>query len=659
MQTDNSHIDFYVELLINVYHDVVGALSSQREQRRDIEEIRKRAAHEGLSFLTKTLPRLGKSIDIALGSGTTLQFSGFKKAKGTELPAFCRTLVSVLFSNDGQPRVAPELVLSATPFEGDGQTGGDMVIPKATCESSCQRRDASTYHCRETAIKALRAIRQVTYQYYKLILPYTDAQEKKVCNDFLQAEQDISNQNFESSSNATEFQKESHSVLCIARNLIARVLCNASPMSGLPKHGPGSVATGEQPVEKHEFKRYYRRLAEKFPYDEWFFYNQSHLADELHQLQAMDELEYGTAKVVLVPKDSRGPRLISCEPLEYQWIQQSLMSVLTTTLESHPLTKGRVNFTRQDVNRELALLGSLPPFKWSTLDMKEASDRVSLKLVKALFPSEWYDALYACRTPQTRMPDGTLVSMQKFAPMGSATCFPVEALVFWALSVSALMKYTNVPLRKAASQVFVYGDDIICHTENHGVVGSTLERFDLKLNRDKCCTDGPFKESCGMDAFFGASVSPLRIRSVWSTRRKPSVLASYVAFHNAAFKRGLVLTCEYILDQIQEIWKWSVPVLANEDAGCISFVRFDSPRFSSKLRCRTRLNVELQRKEVRGYAYRPVTTMSRTVGWSLMLRVFTEQNRENPVPSPRILSTGEYPIAHRAKLRSAWTVLHS
>lgn len=637
-----SQIGFYTELLVNTYLDMVSVLCLQHEQQRDIVEIRHRAAHEGLSFLTKTLPRLGKAIDRSLSDGSILQTANFQWKRGSKLPCFMGTLFSILFEPDGKPKLATSLVAPIVASHDVKKEVSGMV---------CQDvRNHVSDSC-EAAVNALKVLRQVCFMFYKLETPYTNAQETKVINDFINTELELE---------ALDFNRELSSpvLLGTARNLIARILANASPYAGLPRHGPGAVATGESQCEKHVFKRYYRRLAEKFPYDHWFFTNASHLLDDLASLDALEDLEYGTAKVVLVPKDSRGPRLISCEPLEYQWIQQSLMSVLVSTLESHPWTRGQVNFTDQSINQRMALLGSTAPFTWCTLDMKEASDRVSLALVKELFPQEWYEALYASRTPQTRLPNGKLVQMKKFAPMGSAVCFPVEALVFYALGVSALHHYTDTPLRKAASQVYVYGDDIICHTANHGVIGSTFEQFGLKLNRDKCCVAGPFKESCGMDAFFGVSVTPVRVRTTWSHRRKPSALSSYVALHNAAYDRGWYHLAEYILENLQTLWGWTIPIVSNRDVGCIAFVRGDTPRFQHRARWKVRYNRKLHRREVQGYANSATTVMSSHFGWSLLLRLLTEMERRSGSQEPptRSQPTGTYPIAHRAKLRRAWTV---
>nr|UUW21130.1 MAG: RNA replicase beta chain [Sanya steitz-like virus 2] len=651
MLASNSQLEFYLRLYIATYHDVVSSLSVQAvEQKRDITTISTRVRAEGISFLTRTLPSLGKSLDLSMGTGVPLQFTAFKAKAATQLPELFGTLFGTLFNVDGSLRVAP---VTVTP------SGTDSPTVEAGSVTGAVDSNIDHPSC-EAMVGALRALRQLCYMFYKLNIPHTDAQEKEVCENFVSTDARLADLDY----NSSEVDRV---ILGIARALIQRVLCNASPMSGKPKHGPGAVSTGEKPVAKHHFKRYYRRLAEKFPYDEWFFYNSSHLCDKLQEFLACEELEYGTAKVVLVPKDSRGPRLISCEPLEYQWIQQALMRVLVDTIENHRWTRGQVNFTDQTINQRLALEGSKYGNTWVTLDMKEASDRVSLNLVKDLFPEQWYDALYACRSAATQMPDGTIVQLNKFAPMGSAVCFPVEALIFWAISVASVHYYTNMPLRKAAANVFVYGDDIICDGEHHSIIGNTLERYGLLLNANKCCVAGFFRESCGMDAFLGQSVTPVRVRTTWDRRPKAGVLVSYVALHNAMYDAGYFCTADYIMEQIQEIWKWTIPVvsgwygypLTRVEPSCIAFVRIDATRFSDRTRARKRFNNRLQRLEVQGLAMERSAVMSSSFSWNLMLRCETERSdnvaESTSVNTAKHAPTGQYPMAHGDKLRRAWT----
>lgn len=710
---------FYAELLVSIHHDMVGAILPQNEIERDTEEIRKRARQEGMSFLTKTLPALGKSIDVSLSTGNALKFRGFKTAHGTALPAFMRGVFGALFRADGVPWFATwysdmclgrdimDLDTVDNPYglrsseRIDEETNSDLWAYAREGTEKFFDLDGKTFpglahlyevyrgrehvadaislgvrpsrmvphdqtvvlnRRREAMVVALKSLRQVCYCFYKLNIPYTHEQKAHVLADFVNVDASL---DFKRS----ELTWRENRILKDARNLISRVLCNADPLAGRPRHGPGAVATGEKSPEKHHFKRYYEDLNKVFPYDEWFFYNSSHLCDSLQELQAMEHLKAGTAKVVLVPKDSRGPRLISCEPLEYQWVQQSLMGVLVDAIEGHPLTKGRVNFARQSVNRDLAMKGSSPPFRWSTLDMKEASDRVSLELVKELFPMRWFEALAASRSPQTRLPDGTIVPLKKFAPMGSAVCFPVEALIFWALCTAAI-KYdtlrSDLP-GEGSTNCFVYGDDIICDAAYHGVIINTLPAFGLELNHGKCCTAGPFKESCGMDSFFGCSVTPTRIRSVWCEDPKSGAFISYVAYANAFYRDGLLETARVIRIMVQDTLRYygwhDVPTVSRGETSQTAFVRPDVHARNYNSPRNIRVNRKLQRLEVRSYAYKPRTERTSTEGWSLLTRLHapsetTKQPEELLTPLvANTLPTGQYAIVHRNKLMRTWTPL--
>jgi hypothetical protein len=82
------------------------------------------------------------------------------------------------------------------------------------------------------------------------------------------------------------------------------------------------------------------------------------------------------ARVCLVPKDSRGPRIISCEPAELMFIQQGIMRKLYSHLETHHLTAGQINFTDQSINRNLALLAS---------NAKETWPRLTFRMLRIVF----------------------------------------------------------------------------------------------------------------------------------------------------------------------------------------------------------------------------------------------------------------------------------
>jgi hypothetical protein len=70
----------------------------------------------------------------------------------------------------------------------------------------------------------------------------------------------------------------------------------------------------------------------------------------------------------------------------------------------------------------------------ATIDLSDASDRVSLALVEELFGFNpgFLRFLKLSRSPFAQLPGGELVLLNKFASMGSALTFPVEAMVFTA-----------------------------------------------------------------------------------------------------------------------------------------------------------------------------------------------------------------------------------
>jgi hypothetical protein len=608
---------FYQEFYEHLHRDVAGAVASVRvvECRKDIAVMLSRSKAEGLSFFTKTLPRLGKAVDLALSTGCKLQFSSFSRKKGTELPAFCWWLFSLVFDDTGR-----------------------------------ERSDACPM--------ALMYLRQLLSVCYKLKVPYDEQTNNKVITDFVRTDAELA-------FTPAKLKGLTEQIALRARLLVRRVMSPLSCQGIIPKHGPGVVATGEKVWEKRYFKRLYQNLEVIYPFTEYFFFNYSHLCDRLDVLSTLEVKDAGTAKVVLVPKDSRGPRLISCEPLEYQWIQQGQMRAIVPHLESHWLTKGHVNFTDQSVNRQLALKASLDG-KQSTLDMQEASDRVSWELVDYLFPSHWSDALYASRSPRTRLPDGRVVLLNKFAPMGSAVCFPVEALVFWALCVSIVSCTRNISLVEAKDTIYVYGDDIICSSEDQAAIRLHLPSFDLKVNDNKCCTGMTFKESCGCDAYKGVDVTPTKFRSVWCDRLDVGTYSSYVAYSNALWKAGYFYAAQYVEDRVQRCIR--TPYFNTDSHDGIGFVRAHViPRIiNRKLGLAMRYSRTACHHLVLGFGSKTRSLISSRCDWEEMLRVVSynaiapnlgdlEHKLENLLdPIPQRVVARHYAKRRRNCLQRRW-----
>lgn len=598
MGEHNSSVVFYATLIETMYADVADRFRfSDTESKRDIAEMRSRLRKEGLGFLTKTLPSYGKALDRALSSGIPLHIPGLKLRPGTQLPSFLGELTSRIFD-----------------------------------KFATEKSDADP--------EAVKAYRQLVYLVYKLKYEPTPTQVVKTCKAFEITDVEIGE-------SSPDFDTVSRRILVQARTFTSRVLGTVHPREIIPRHGPGAVATGEDYTEKMNFSRIYSTLEAVYPYTEYFVLNLNQVVDEQHLYAAMLTDEIGTAKVVLVPKDSRGPRLISCEPLEYQWIQQGLASIITSKLESHRLTKGHVNFTDQSINRRLALEGSLGK-PWVTLDMKDASDRVATWLVKELFcGTELLEGLLAARTTQTRLPDGRIMTMNKFAPMGSALCFPVEAFIFYALCVSTLVVVKRYPWRKALDRVYVYGDDIIMHSEDYAIACQYLPEFKLMFNISKCCTAGFFRESCGCDAYKGVDVTPVKLRSVWTRRlTDPASLESYIAFSNALYNRGYQRSAQYVENYVCKAFG-PIPTTSELNP---SYLRFCRPsvcaRAYNQSRFRFRVNRKLQRLEM----YAPYSA-------SVLKRYHFSDRREmfRRLLSPnKHTDLGTYAVPHRSCLKWGW-----
>jgi len=636
--------EFYTHLHERLIIDVAGSYESlavKQESNRDVAVLRRRVRSEGLSFLTKVLPKLAKELDRALSQGTLFAPRGFVTKPRSTIPKFLGWLFERVFSDQGH-----EL------------------------SSACPR--------------AVRDLRQILYFLYKLEVPYTHEQETTCLLGF------------EATDSGLPDTVASDDVIVHARNFVTNVCGLFCPYDVVPKHGPGSVATGEENHEKHRFSRLYQAIEREYPFTEYFVYSLDHPCLDPSYLRGLQVQEAGTAKVVLVPKDSRGPRIISCEPLEYQWIQQGLGGALQRHLEKHWLTSGHVNFTDQTINQRLALEGSISR-RWVTLDMKEASDRVSVALVKELFRDcpTLLNCLLATRTPATRLPNGNVVVMKKFAPMGSNLCFPIEALVFMALGVGVLLAnqlarnpcaarhrtltgtrplyaanpYTGL-MRRIASNMFVYGDDLICRGEDYASIVEYFPKVGLMFNTDKCCTQGSFRESCGVDAYKGIDVTPLKLKGLWRTGRKqkPETIISWVAFSNAIRERGY-RNCASLMLEAVESRVGKLPTLPSRykplvvkhrdilQYGILAAIDDCSHVSLPNTTWQVRFNPDLQVREWKGLQAVPRKVTVASDDWSMVLRRHGSRRDARILSNEQHDDPGFFTVRRSVTLKRRWHTL--
>ena len=470
-----------VEFLI---HDVP-RLSGipERLVARDVHTFERRLAAEGEGFVTKTLPSLGKAIDLALQGGSPLTTRAFKKIPGSALPRFLSALLGRVFLVDGWIR-----------------------------DDAC--------------IVCIRLLRQITFWCKKIEKEASDESLQKAYAEFVQIDENLDRDISIDFCDPPDW-------LRLGRVLVERALRNFEVSSiNMPRHGPGAVAGGEGTLGKRKLDTSYKKLEEVFRPIPWFR-SLRDAAEDPCEVTSRTRKEVGYDKLSHVFKDSTSWRLIGLPPAEYMWCQQAVKTALYDFIENtSQILRGHVNFTDQTINRELAK-------DWrncETLDMSKASDRNSLSLVRYLFGrTAVWPYLEASRTPGITLPDGRTLLYKKFAPMGSATCFPVQAVVYYCLAVASLHS-AGVPLLLAIRSVYVYGDDLIVPRGHFLTLQRTFSSVGLKFNEEKCCLHGRFRESCGMDAYDGVDVTPVRLRRVYGS--EPSTYLAIVAHANELYKAG-------------------------------------------------------------------------------------------------------------------------
>jgi hypothetical protein len=330
----------------------------------------------------------------------------------------------------------------------------------------------------------------------------------------------------------------------------------------VPMHGPGATRERIMGNQKYVHRRWHKRLDEVgFTY---FSYGRGSTYFTLDDLDSWpDEVEpedEEPVRVVFVPKTLKRPRVIAVEPVCMQYAQQGLSRLLVQRLERGRLTGGHVNFRDQSVNQSLAQDASASG-KLATLDMSEASDRVSLSLVCDLLDSipVFRDWVLACRSTRAELPNGDIVTLKKFASMGSALCFPVESLVFFtSIIASRLCRAGQFPtaqtVYESGRDVYVYGDDLILPANEALSICDDLESLGFKVNRHKSFWTGKFRESCGSDCYDGELVTPVYLRRDCPTSRGDvSGILSCLATCNQLFQAGYTLTAAALRKAVEKV----------------------------------------------------------------------------------------------------------
>jgi len=572
-----SHVRILLEVVTNILMDVSNKCTADTFDPRDLITVRSRLEHEGLSFLTITLPSLGRDFERSLAEGgiSPNLFRSFKK-RG-RIPAFLQGIFGCVF---------------------DRTTGRLLHDP---------------------SIEAIEGIRQVAYTFKKLLVDCAHSRVQETIDGYVQCEQELKE---------PLDPEDIADFLAVSRALWSTHFSVDMLDTGRPKHGPGATCERISGNQKFNHRTWHERLEPYFPLLDVAFSVNAALEEEFEAVTFVSEEQESPVRVITVPKTLKGPRVIAIEPVCMQYTQQMLSREIVRSLQTHPLTGGQINFSDQSVNGNLAMTSSQTE-GFATLDLSSASDRVPYSLAIRMFDScpEFRDAISACRSKRAKLPDGRILDLEKFASMGSALCFPVESMYFYTICTLALLKKHELPvtkrnLYKVASSVFVYGDDIIVPTDAAVVVMSYLAKFYCKVNTDKSFWTGKFRESCGVDAYDGELVTPTYLRTVPPhDKRSSRELVSWVATSNLFHKRGYWRTAHYLKTKVEKILG-SLPVISETSPamGLVSFMGYPDYRRRGRY----------QRPEVRAWVPRPIYRSDRLTGYGALTKcLLSLESRSN------------------------------
>lgn len=380
-----------IRLLTKILHD--SSIWCSTSTTRDLRTITRRVKHEGLSFLMITLPNFCKDFEKSLDRGYVADdvFLGFKRYRA--LPRFLGGLLQLVFDRES----------------------GDLLA--------------------EPDVNAIFFIRQVCLMFKKVEHECSDARVSDAFERYVKTNDEVDNwetlnwgffRNPYSPDPGYAHDRDTHEVYGSHSDggsyslptewfhfrKVAELLWNQSvfpdksfyPDALVPKHGPGATAEKVSANSKYHIKQWTQRLENNFPLD-LFGIPSWNFKDELESCSIVSLASETPVRVIQVPKTLKTPRIIAIEPVCMQYTQQALLEVVVPILEKSNAFNGALGFTDQTVNqdraRESSFIGDL-----ATIDLKDASDRVSSQLVWDMLVNTpvFRDALFACRSIRAEVP---------------------------------------------------------------------------------------------------------------------------------------------------------------------------------------------------------------------------------------------------------------
>lgn len=556
---------------------------------RDFITIKARFEHEGPGFLSVALSTYCDAVDYGLANGCFTCPTGFRTSRMGALPKLFSGLLCKVF---------------------DSRTGSLKDRP---------------------CLRATKCLREVLRIFKKLVLDSKrdDILHRNAVRTFWESD----------SLCKGSFDPVRTSLLTRVAGYTLSRLGSFRPDEIIPRHGPGAVYERLDSNQKW-FDVCQSILSEDFDITRYGFdvfgCSQRTSGDlELELSRSFREspvpsndnvthrLSSGSrARLVSVPKNSVSRRTITVEPLLKMFLQQGLNQVLRSKITECPILSQCLDLEDQSKNQHLAMIGSITG-KWSTLDLSSASDLLSLDLVKKTFSGHhsFLSMMLESRTQFVEF-ENKPRELLKFAGMGNALTFPVQSIVFAVIAISAILYSDGLSrphygrVKRAARLVRVYGDDIIVPTDYASQVVDWIESFGLKVNRKKSFTTGNFRESCGLDAYFGVDVTPVYVRDdPDSFSMDPDTVAGLVSASNQLWDRGLYNASQVLSRKVEGALGKALPLVSRECGGLGWTSRVGASDFQ-------RWNKKLHYLEVKVPVLKPTKVRDRIGGYPALLKFF-------------------------------------
>jgi len=269
-------------------------------------------------------------------------------------------------------------------------------------------------------------------------------------------------------------------------------------------------------------------------------------------------------RLSFVPKTAKISRCICTEPILNMFFQKGIQGALERRLAE---TIGIDLSNQPDENSLLARIGSQTG-RFGTIDLKSASDSLSLHIVREFFPRRVVDLLERFRSPKTVLPDGSEVELHMVSSMGNAFTFPLQTLFFSAVVLGAYRVMGIKPQHfrgrfGGISNFAVFGDDIVVEREAFNFVSRLLFLTGFTVNQDKSFNEGSFRESCGHDYYQGHDVRGVYIRRLSDAN---DLYSAINRFNRWSAKHGvpLPLTVSFLLKKCRFL---PVPYEEDDAAG--------------------------------------------------------------------------------------------